>query len=149
MDVEAIRASLCPDLAAIAKEQPSDIGPAQIWTTRPRGGIAVEHGGLGQGAELASLPTRPAQMPAHRAGGSALLRRVPNLDELQMKRLIGSLGQGQGRSLREPLQLPLAQARQCQCAQERRGRTPGRKQVPPPETPWPNRKIMCIVAKIP
>ena len=88
-------------------------------------------------------------MSAHRTGGSALLGRVPNLDELQMKRLIGSLGQVQGRSLREPLQLPLAQSRQCQRAQERRGRTPGRKQVPPPEAPRPNRKIMRTVAKIP
>ena len=74
---------------------------------------------------------------------------MPNLDELQMKRLIGSLGQVQRRLLRELLQLPPAQARQCQCAQERRGRTPGRKQVPPPETPRPNRKIMRTVAKIP
>jgi hypothetical protein len=66
-----------------------------------------------------------------------------------MKRLIGSLGQGQGRSLRELLQLPPAQARECQRAQVRRGRTPGRQQVPPPETPRTNRKIMLTVAKIP
>ena len=88
-------------------------------------------------------------MPAHRAGGSALLRRVPNLDELQMKRLIGSLGQVQGRSLREPLQLPLAQARQRQRAQERRGRTAGWQQVPPPETPRPGREIMLAIAQVP
>jgi hypothetical protein len=66
-----------------------------------------------------------------------------------MKRLIGSLGQGQGRSLREPLQLPLAQARQRQRAQERRGRTAGWQQVPPPETPRPGREIMRTFAKIP
>jgi len=149
MDVEAIRASLCPDLAAIAQEQPPDVGPAQIRTTHPRGWIALAHGGLGQRAELASRAHIPAQMPAHRTRGSAFLGRVPNLNELQMKRLIGSLGQVQGRSLRELLQLPLAQARQCQCAQERRGRTPRRKQVLPPETPRPNRKIMRTVAKIP
>jgi hypothetical protein len=93
MDVEAIRASFRPDLVSIAQEQPSDIGPAKIRTTRPRSWIALAHGGLGQGAELASFAIPPAQISAHRAGRSALLRRVPNLNELQMKRLIGSLGQ--------------------------------------------------------
>jgi hypothetical protein len=88
-------------------------------------------------------------MPAHRAGGSAFLGRVQKLDKLDVNRLIGVLGQIQRRLLRELLQLPLAQSRQCQRAQERRGRTPGRKQVPPPETPRPNRKIMLAMAQGP
>jgi len=53
------------------------------------------------------------------------------------------------KALVRPQGLPLAQARQCQRAQERRGRTAGRKQVPPPETPWPGREIKLAIAQVP
>jgi len=149
MDVEGVGANPCRDLIPVAEKQPADVRPAQFRTTRLDTAIAVAHGGPGQGAELASLAQTPAQMPTHRAGRLAFLGRVPNLDELQMNRLLGTVRQFQRKLLREPLQLPPAQARQRQRAQEGRSSNTRWQQVPPPEAPRPKREIIFTIVEVP
>jgi hypothetical protein len=88
-------------------------------------------------------------MPAHRTGRAAFLGRVPDLDELQVHRSVGALGQVRQRPLREHLNLPPPQARQRQNAQKSGGRTTGRQQVPLPETPQPDREIVLTIIEAP